>query len=78
MACSQSYEYVPSITSNSSAYSQAGGPEVWRQMNVVFAKHLEAEGEIHRAVLHLLAINQIEEAIKTYQRNTLFAYKAFI
>ncbi len=41
-------------------------------MNVVFAKHLESEGEIHRAVLHLLAINQIEEAIKTYQRNALF------
>jgi hypothetical protein len=46
---------------------------VWRQMNVVFAKHLETEGEIHRAVLHLLAINHVEEAIKTYQRSALFA-----
>ena len=60
------------LTADYVALSVSGGIALWQTAAEAYAQQLEEKGEIHNAVLYLLSISKIYDAIDVYLRARLY------
>ena len=60
------------LTADYVALSVSGGIVLWQTAAEAYAQQLEEKGDIHNAVLYLLSISKIHDAIDVYLRARLY------